>query len=126
MLVLYIHQLHLVPKTVLGVFVVGEDEIQDSNRIDTFEPEIPNTFLSLTLDRESGIEYTPVLEELLLRLLHLDDERLALLVLAINIKDGTAVAITIAEILAIEIGKVLHLLPFIEERVEEANQQFLV
>ena len=126
MLVLYIHQLHLVPKTVLGVFVVGEDEIQDSNRIDTFEPEIPNTFLSLTLDRESGIEYTPVLEELLLRLLHLDDERLALLVLAINIKDGTAVTITIAEILAIEIGKVLHLLPFIEERVEEANQQFLV
>ena len=126
MLVVNIHQLHFVPKTVLGVFIVGEDKIQDSNRIDTFEPEIPKAFLPLILYRESSVEYTPVLEELLLGLLHLNDERLALLVLAVDIEDGTAVAIAIAEVLAIEIGKITHHFLAFEERVEEANQQILV
>ena len=80
----------------------------------------------MILYRESSVEYTPVFEELLLGLLHLHDERLALLVLAIYIEDSTAVAIAIAEVLAIEIGKITHHFLAFEERVEEANQQILI
>ena len=80
----------------------------------------------MILYRESSVEYTPVFEELLLSLLHLNDKRLTLLVLAIYIEDSTAVAIAIAEVLAIEIGKITHHFLAFEERVEEANQQILV
>ena len=126
MLIINIHQLHLMPKTVLGIFVVGEDEIQDTYRIDTFESEIPDTFLPLILDRKGGIENASVLKELLLCLLHLNNERLTLLVLTIYIEDGTAIAKTIAKILAIEICKVFHHLFTFEKRVEKANQQVLI
>ena len=80
----------------------------------------------MILYRKSSVEHTPVFEELLLGLLHLHDERLALLVLTIYIEDSTAVAIAIAEVLAIEIGKITHHFLAFEKRVEEANQQFLV
>ena len=80
----------------------------------------------MILNREGRIEYTPVLKELLLSLLHLNDERLSLLVLAIDIEDGTAIAIAITKALTIKIGKIPNYLLAIEERIEETNEQILV
>ena len=62
----------------------------------------------------------------MLSLLHLYDERLALLILAVYIKDGTAVAIAIAKVLTIKIGKIPNYFLAIEERIEETNEQILV
>ena len=74
----------------------------------------------MILNREGRIEYAPILKELLLSLLDLNDERLSLLVLAIDIEDGTAIAI--AQILTIKIGKIPNYFLAIEERVEETNE----
>ena len=52
MFVANIHQLHLMPETVLGVLIIGKDEIQDSNGIDTFKFKIPDSFLTLILYRK--------------------------------------------------------------------------
>ena len=126
MLVIYIHQLHFVAKAVLGIFVIGKDKIQYSDCIDSFKFKIPYSFLPLILNRESGIEHTSVLKKLLLSLLHLYDERLALLILAVYIKDGTAVAIAVAKVLTIKIGKISHYFLAFEQRVEKADQQILI
>ena len=58
--------------------------------------------------------------------MHLDDESFALLILAIYVKDGTAVTIAIAKVLTIKIGKVLDHLLALEQRVEEANEQIFI
>ena len=126
MLVIYIHQLHLVTETVFGIFIIGKDEIQNPDCIDPFKFKIPNSFLTLILDRKSGIEYTSVLKELLLGLLHLNDERLSLLILTVNIKDSSAITIAIAKVLTVKIGKIPHHFLAFEQRIEEANQQILI
>ena len=115
MLVVDIHQLHFMPQAVLGIFMVGEHKVKDSNSIDSFKIKIPNAFLALILNRKGGIEHASVLEKLLLSLLHLNDERLALLVLAVDIEDGTAVAIAITQILTIKVSKIPHYFLAIEE-----------
>ena len=113
-------------KAVFGIFVIGKDEIQDSDCVDAFKFKIPDPFLTLILDRKGGIEYTSVLKELLLRFLHLYDERLAFFVFAIYIKDSTTVAIAIAKILTIQVSKVIDHLLALEQRVEKANQQIFI
>ena len=75
----------------------------------------------MVLYGESGVEDAPVLEELLFGLLHLDDECLALLVLAINVEDGAAVSKAVAQVLAVEVSEVVDDLLALEERVKETD-----
>ena len=126
MLVIDIYQLHLMTKAVGRIFIVRKDKVEDTNRIDALEIEVPYTFLPLVLDGESGVKDTPVLEKLLFSLLHLNNKRLTLLILTIDIKDGPAVTIAIAEVLTIEIGKISHYFLTFEKRVEKTNQQIFV
>ena len=72
----------------------------------------------MILNRKGGIEYAPVFEELLLGLLHLNDKRLTLLVLAIDIEDSTAVTIAITHVLTIKISKIPYYFLVIDELCE--------
>ena len=75
---------------------------------------------------ECRIIYSAVLEELLVYILHLHNELLALVVLAINIKDGTASISTIAKLLRIKIRDILHVLLAMKHSVQKADEQLLV
>jgi hypothetical protein len=59
-------------------------------------------------------------------ILHLDDELLALLVLAVQVVDGFAVGFGSALLLGVQVREVLDLLAVAEYLVEKVNQQFLV
>ena len=59
-------------------------------------------------------------------LLHLDDELLALLVLAIDIEDGLAVDVARAKMFAVEIRDVPDDFMTVEKRIEEADEQVFV
>lgn len=40
------------PETVLGVFIIGEHEVQNADRIDILQAEVPNALLALVLYRK--------------------------------------------------------------------------
>ena len=82
--------------------------------------------LCLFANGEGRIIYGAVLEELLVYVLHLYNELLALVVLAINIKDGTASISTIAKLLRIKIRDILHVLLTMKHGVQKADEQLLV
>ena len=67
-----------------------------------------------------------VFEELLIHILHLDDKLLALLVLAIDIKDGAPGISTVAQLLRVEVSHILYILFATKQCVEETYQQLLV
>ena len=92
MLIFYVHQLHLVVEAVLLVFVTRENEIQNADGIDIIQMKIPVASPVLLDNREGGIEHATVFEEVLTGLLHFHDELLAVLALAVDIEDGTALA----------------------------------
>ena len=56
-LVLHVHQLHLMVHAVIGILVVGEDNVEDAYGIDALELKVPVTALCLLSDGEGGIEH---------------------------------------------------------------------
>ena len=126
MLVVHVHQLHLMVQTVVGILMVGEHEVENAHGVDCLQLEVPLSLYTLALDGEGGVEDAAVFEILLLGLLHLHDEELILVVLAIHVEDCPAVAVATAEVLAVEILQVVYLLLAVEKRVEETDEQFLV
>ena len=111
MLVINIHKFHFMPKAVLRILIIRKDKIEDSDRVDSFEVKVPNSLLPLVLNSKRRIKDSPILEKLLLGFLHLNNKGFAFFILAVDIKDGTAVAIAIAKFLAIEISEVMDDLP---------------
>ncbi len=104
-----------------------EIEIQQTDGINRTEMEIPVTStLSLLTDRKGGVIDGAVFEELLIHILHLDNKLLALLVLAIDIKDGAPGISTVAQLLRVEVSHILNILFATKQRVEETYQQLLV
>ena len=89
--------------------------------------EVPvSTLGSLLLYRECRIIQRTVLEMLLVGVLHLDDELLALLILAVHVEDGLAVGVHIPHVLAVEEFHVLDDLLLSEKRVKEVDKKVFV
>ena len=87
----------------------------------------PFAFLfSLFADGERGIEGQTVFEIGLIGALHLYLELLALFVLAIHVKEGFTLVVSISLMFAVGEGDILDDLLSIEEGVEKVNEQHLV
>ena len=89
-------------------------EIQDTDHIDSLQFIIPLTTPCLLPDREGGIEYTAVLEELLLATLHLYQEFLTFLILTVHVKYSPTVILLRSKMLGVKIGHILNHL-FLEQ-----------
>ena len=120
---LQLHQLHLV---VVVRPLLLEAEVQDADGVDALQLVVPHSLGGLLADGEGGVIDAAVLEELLLALLHLHQEVLPLLVLAIHVEHGTAVVFLRAQTLRVEVGDVPHHFLPVQQRVEEADEQLLV
>ena len=102
-------------------------EVQKGDGVHVAQLEVPvRTLASLLPDGERGVEQRAVLEELLVGVLHLDDELLAVLTLAIYVEYCLPVGIEVADMLVVHVHHVLHHLCAVEQAVEEAYQEVLV
>ena len=102
-------------------------EVQKGNSIYMVKFEVPVCTLgSLFTDRECGIEQRAVLEILLVSVLHLNDELLALLILAIHIKDVLALSKDIPHMLTVQVLHILDDLKTVKQRVQKVDEQILV
>ena len=101
-------------------------KIQNADGIDTLQLKVPFALLCLLLNGEGTVEDAPVLEIFLIRLLHLNEDLLSFLILAVNVKDSLAVRCRLPEMLAVKIFQVLNHLLAVKEGIEETDQQFLV
>ena len=91
------------------------------------QTEIPlGSRRGLLTDGKGGIEQRAVFEELLVHVLHLHDEFLALVVLAVHIEDGTSCVIALAELLGVEVRYVPDVLLAVEHGVQKTYEQLLV
>ena len=89
--------------------------------------EVPvSSALCLFAYGECGVVYGAVFEELLIHVLHLHDEFLALVVLAVHIEDGTSCVIALAELLGVEVRYVPDVLLAVEHGVQKTYEQLLV
>ena len=106
---------------------IGKVEVEQTDDVDRVETEVPlSATLCLLAYRESGIVDGAVLEELLIYVLHLDDELLTLIVLTIHVEYSTSSVGTVAKLLGVEISDILHILLTMEHGVKEADEQLLV
>ena len=102
-------------------------EVEKRHGIDVVELEVPVGALNgLLTYGEGGVEERAVLEELLVGVLHLDDEFLAILTLAIDVEDGLTLGIVVADVFGVEVLDVLDHLLAVEEAIEKADEQLLV
>jgi Na+/H+ antiporter NhaA len=111
----------------LVVFIVREYEIQYAYGIDAFQIEVPvRAALTLLAYGKSGVEYASVFKIALLYLLHLNDELLAVLVLAIYVENSLSFTIVFTKFLAVEVLYVLDDLLVVKQGVQETDEQVLV
>ena len=121
---LRIHELYFVME-IRRVGIV-EREVQHTYGIDTAQAVIPIAFLGLVTDWEGAVEYAPVLEELLLCLLHLNEDALACYRLAIDIEYSLAFCFCRAELFGIQICKVCNFLMTLQQGIQETDEQILI
>ena len=84
-----IHEFDFVVKAVLVVLVLVENEVEEPHGVYAVQMIVP--FFSpfaLFSYGESGVVDGPIFEELLVNILHFNDEPVSLLVLAVHIEDG--------------------------------------
>ena len=121
-----VHELHL-PQVAILPAGIGKSEVQDTNCVDGFQLVIPlAAFLNLFPQGKSSVVDAAVLEVEVIGILHLDDELLALLVLAVQVVDGLAIRFGAALLLGVEVGQVPDLFPVAEYLVKKVNQQVFV
>ncbi len=106
--------------------MVVEREVQDADGVNRLQLVVPVAAPGLFADGECGIEHATVLEKLLLGLLHLNQELLATVVLAIDIENSLAVKLLRAQLLAVQVGQGGDDLLTGQQRVQETAQQLLV
>ena len=84
----------------LGILqTFGQVEVGQTDGVYWIEMKVPiATTLCLFVYGERRIIYSAVLEELMVYILHLHNELLSLVVLAINIEDGTASINSVAKL----------------------------
>ena len=86
-----IHEFDFVVKAVLVVLVLVENEVEEPNGVYAVQMIVP--FFSpfaLFSYGESGVVDSPIFEELLINILHFNDEPVSLLVLAVHVEDGAS------------------------------------
>ena len=89
--------------------------------------EVPVSSLwSLFTDGEGRIEQRAILEIPLISILHLHDELLAILILAIHIEDSLAFSVDIPHMLTVQVLHVLDDLKTFKQRVQKVDEQILV
>ena len=103
-----------------------EGEVEDADDIHGLEAVVPVSPLALFLDGKGGVVEASVLEELLFPALHLNQDLLAPLVLAIHVEHGLAVGLADAEVFRVEVRERTHLLFSLEQAVDEADEQVFV
>ena len=122
-----IHELHLTENSVIAALLaLRKRKVEDADSIDILQLIIPVALLSLFRNRKCGIEYRPVLVEVLIDILHLDNETAAVSSLAIHIEDGLASILITAELLAVTVFNILNDPLAIEHGIEETHQQVAV
>lgn len=120
-------QHHLVMQQVIVQRGLVEYEVEQAYRIDGLQFKIPVvSAFGLLAYRKGGIEYAPVLEIILFGFLHLHDELLAALVLAIHIEDGLAVERSFPQLLGGEKSQRRDTGLFGQYRIQEINQKVFV
>ena len=88
---------------------------------------VPRSLGGLLADGGGAVVNAPVLEVFLLCLLHLHNEAAAIDRRAIDIEDGTAVSVAVAEVLAVQVLYVGYLaLLSLKEGIEETDEQVFV
>ncbi len=120
---LLVKQPHIMIDGIVGKCSVTHFIVKQCHNIHMLKPEVPlGTLLGLLTYRECSIIQRTVLKIGLVGILHLHDKLLALLVLAIHIKDGLALRIYITHVFAVKKGHILyHLFP-IKQRVQKVNK----
>ena len=110
------------------IFVFRKREVEHSHGVHLFQAVVPVLpFGGLLAYGVGGIEERAVTEVLLLPLLHLHDEAAAVLSEAIDIKDCTAVTISVAEVFAVQVLHILYLFLLVaKERIKKTDEQVLV
>ena len=113
--------IHVKSRLVLHVVV------QQGYGIDWIQLVVPRVALGrLLADGECGIIDRTVLEELLRGVLHLDNKLLAVHALAIDVEDGLALGVYIADVLGVAVFQALDYLAPVKQAIEEIDQQVLV
>ena len=108
------------------VFAFRKDEIHDADEIHGSQFEIPIAAWSLLPNRKSRVVDAAVFEEILLGLLHFDEELFARRAGAIQIKDRLAVEFGDTEEFAFRVSQILNLVMWRQQLIQEINQQILV
>ena len=124
---LLVEQTHVVVYVLLGEGRLLQIVVKQSHHVDVLQLKVPRgAFRCLLADGEGGVVERAVLEIRLVGVLHLHDELLAALVLAIHVEDCLALRINVAHVLAVEVRHVTDHLLAVEEGVQEVDEQHLV
>ena len=110
---------------VIAVLVVKR-EVQYPDDVHRLQPIVPLPLVSLFPNRKRRIIKTAVLEKLLLPALHLHQNLLTLLVLAIHVENRAAVSLARPKMLRVKVSQILDLLLPSQQTVDETLQQVLV
>ena len=110
---------------IVRAFVV-EAEIKDSYRIYTLKLKVPTPLRCLLLNSKCGVVDAAVNEVFLLCLLHLNQNLIARLRLAIYVKDSLPFFCHMTQMLYIQVVQVSDNLPAVEHGIQETDKQFLV
>ena len=111
----------------LGRLHVIEGKVQYAYYVYRFEFIVPYFSLDgLLPDGVSGVIDASVLEELLFPFLHLNQDFLSFLVLAIDIEDGTAFGFPAAQMFGVQVGDIFYDLFTVEQGIEKSDKNFLV
>ena len=125
MLVPHVQQLHLVVEVPVAL-AVGELEVEDADGVYPLELEVPYPLHRLLLYGEGGVVDAPVLEERLVGVLHLHDDLLPPVVLALDVEHAVARVLHHPYVLVSGEGDIPYPLVAVQNGVEKADEQVLV
>src|SRR5690606_16134207 len=102
-------------------FVVIEDEIEDSDGVNSLQFVIPIPFFRLLLDGKRGVVNASVFEKILLGFLNFDDESFAGFANAVEIEYGFAIQFVQSQLLIFGVTQIPDPVSFGQDLVEKVN-----
>ena len=116
-----VHEPDLADHSFVLVRVIKE-KIQNADGVNCLQLKVPVSSHSLFPDRKCRIENAAILEKILFRLLKFHDEFLALLILAVNVKNGLPLSY-VREMFVLQIGDFFDVALFLPQQFAEKVQQ---
>ena len=110
----------------LVILVIVEYEVQDTDGIDSLQPEQPLSLFPLRTDGERRVVHAAILEPGLVSLLHLNDDLVALFVLAVDVEYGTAVVLRVTELFSGDEGERADVLTPLQQGIDQLQGVLLV